>query len=140
MAKISTGSTFGLSVPEGLACTMLAQGFTEEEVMMALWHFDYKSASSSERHTYRKKLHSIMRKPGFDECYKAYVKAAVYSPYGKAMNRIAKQIDSKNEWVANKASNDFLTRFGHHIDGTDGKEVVIRVEGGPILGAPETED
>ena len=137
MAKISTGSSFGLSVPEALACQLLAQGATEADVMMAIWKFDYKAASTKDRHTYTKKLHAILRKPEFAECYKSIVKAAVYSPYGKAMNRIANQIDSKNEWVANKAANDFLTRFGHHIDGTDGKEVVIRVEGAPVLGSPK---
>lgn len=137
MAKITNGSSFGLNVKEALACTMLAQGSTEADVMMAIWNFDYKNASSGERHTYTKKLHSIMRKPEFAECYKAHVRNSVYSPYGKAMNRLANQIDSKNEWVANKAANDFLTRFGHHIDGTDGKEVVIRVEGAPVLGSPK---
>jgi hypothetical protein len=137
--SFKNGSSFGLNVKEGIACQMLAQGATEAEVMMALWNFDYKSANSSDRHTYTKKLHSIMRKPEFAEAYKSIVRNAVYSPYGKAMNRIANQIDSKNEWVANKAANDFLTRFGHHIDGTDSKEVVIRVEGAPVLGTPQEE-
>ena len=137
MAKITTGSSFGLNVKEALACTMLAQGADETEVMMAIWNFDYKNASSGERHTYTKKLNAIKRKPEFAEAFKAHVRAQVYEPYGKAMKRLTKQIDSKNEWVQNKAANDVLTRFGHFVDGTDNKEVVIRVEGAPVMGSPK---
>lgn len=138
MAKVTTGSTFGLNTQEAVACEMLARGETEADVMMVLWGFDYKNATPSEKHTYTKKLHAIKRKPGFKECFETIVRLSVYEPFARAKRRIERQIDSENEWVANKASNDFLNRYGHYVDGTgDSKEIVVRIEGAPKLGSPD---
>lgn len=137
MAIPTTGSTFGLSVLETTACRMLAYGASEEDVMEGVLKIDMQNATPGEKQGARKKLHKMMAKPGFQACYEATVQAVAYTNYGRAASRLFKQIDDKNGWLANKAANDVLTRYGPYVTGRDNKEVVIRIEGAPVMGTPE---
>lgn len=49
-------------------------------------------------------------------------------------------MDDSNAWLANKAANDVLTRFGPAIMGEDDKQIVVQVQGMPELGEPVDEE
>ena len=139
MAKITTGSTFGLNARQAMACRLLAEGNSEEEVMAAFFHVT-PASTYGEKQKARKTLHKWMREPGFQECFRAIVKEVAFTSFGPAVARIRKQVDDNNGWLANKAANDILTRFGPAVMGEESREVVVRVEGAPVLGAPPVEN
>ena len=139
MARITTGYTFGLTVKETLACRLLAEGSTEEEAIALAFGVD-KNSPLGERQKASRKLHKLMADEKFQECFRAIVRERVMPAYGSAVNRIIQQVNDKSGWLANKAANDVLTRFGPAIMGDDDKSVVIRVEGGPVIGVPDDND
>lgn len=139
MAKISTGYTFGINAKQAMACRLLAEGHSEEEVMAVFFHIGPDSTYGDKQKA-RKTLHKWMRDPGFQECYRAIVKEVAFTSFGPAVARIRKQVDDPNGWLANKASNDIITRFGPAVMGEESREVVVRVEGAPVLGSPAVEN
>ena len=139
MAKISTGSTFGLNAKQAMACRLLAEGNTEEEVMGAFFGIG-ENSTYGEKQKARKTLHKWMREPGFQECFRAIVKEVAFTSYGSAVARIRQQVNDPNGWLANKAANDVLTRFGPTVMGEESREIKIVVEGALELGAPATEE
>ena len=139
MAKISTGTTFGLNARVTQACRILAEGGTEDDVLLICLKTS-KSASKEERSKAKRTLHKWMRMPGFAECYRSIVREVALQGFGRATKRIIEQMDDSNGWLANKAANDVLTRFAPSVMGENEREVVVRVEGMPTLGAPEVVD
>ena len=136
MARVTTGYTFGLNITETLACQMLARGCTEKEVLRDLYKIT-EDTPLGERMKATRRLHKLMSDPKFQECFRTIVTQWAMPAFGKATGKIIEQIDNENGWLANKAANDVLTRFGPTIMGEDNKQVVIKVEGGPVLGVPE---
>jgi len=68
------------------------------------------------------------------------MKARVRRRVPAAVERLEKQIDNENDWVANKAANDFIglaKTVG--IFQNEEKAVNVRIEGMPDLGSPEDE-
>lgn len=139
MAKISTGSTFGLNAKQTAACRLLAQGNTEEEIM-GLFFGIGENSTYGEKQKARKTLHRWMRLPEFQECYKAIVKEIAFGSVGAATARLIKQVNDENGWLANKASNDVLNRFAPMIMGEEDKQLVVKVVGAPEIGAPTAEE
>lgn len=135
MARVTSGYSFGLTTKETLACRVLALGGSEEE---AIRYLDVpENCTRGEHMKGMNRLHKLMRDPKFQECFRAIVAERTMAAYGHAVGKIIQQIDEDNGWLANKAANDVLTRFGPTIMGEDDKQVVIRVENGPVLGIPE---
>jgi len=136
MAKITTGYTFGCNIQETNVARMMAEGSSEKEIL--LYCYDVNADTPlGERQKATRRLHKLMHEPKFQECFRAIVRERTMPSYASAVNRIMSQVNDENGWLANKAANDVLTRFGPAIMGEDDKQVVIRVEGGPVLGLPE---
>lgn len=138
MAKVTTGSSFGLNVKQAQACRMLAEGAEDKDIMQIIFGVT-KDSTFGEKQKARKTLNKWMQLPGFADCYRAIVKEYAYPTYGRAVARITKQIDDSNGWLANKAANDVLTRFGPVVMGDESREIKLVVEGAPFLGAPSVE-
>lgn len=136
MARITTGYTFGLTIPQTMACRMMALGRNEKDVLKEIFLVNDETPDK-ERKKAVKTLHQWMADPKYAECFRAIVKEQTLPAYGAAMQRIMSQINDSNGWLANKAANDILTRFGPVVLGEDSREVVIRIEGMPELGEPE---
>ena len=83
-----------------------------------------------------KTLRLWKKKPEFTELYRALLREMAMPAYGKALNRITKQIDDPNPWIAQGAAREALTRFGPAIMGENENEITIKVEGMPVLGMP----
>lgn len=140
MAHVTTGSTYGLTIKQTQICRMLAEGYTEETVMQLCYGIHSDSTQKEKEHA-RKALRKLYKLPGWAECYRAIVRDWAYDAHGQALKRITSQINDKNGWLANKASNDILTRFGPMVMGEESNQVKVIIEGMPTLGAPSvTED
>lgn len=140
MAHVTTGSTFGLTIRQTQICRALAEGHSEE-VIMQIYFGVHDGSTPKEKERARKDLHKLYKLPGWAECYRAIVRDWAYDAHGQALKRISSQINDKNGWLANKASNDILTRFGPMVMGEENNQVKVIIEGMPTLGAPSvTED
>ena len=142
MARITTGYTFGITRTEALICREMFDGVPIDDI--ARMHYSCRGADGqidkTKLATARRKINALKHKPAFQECYRALVKELVMDNFGQAVKKLGLQIDDPNGWLANKAINDYLTRFGPQIMGEDNKEIVVRVEGMPELGTPDADD
>lgn len=137
MAKITSGSTFGLTAPQTQAARLLAEGKSDEEVMLAVFGGDGTEACARKN---RKKLTEWKRMDEFVKCFRAIVNESGMGLYGRAMGKMVEQLDNKNPWVAQTAAREILTRFTPSLMGTEDKTVNVRVEGMPQLGTPPPDE
>ena len=147
MAKITKGSTFGCNIKQVAAMRALAMGKPEVEVIQDTAIFGPIPVDEDERgrknrmDRNRRKLRAWMQDPKCQECYRAIMREIILPLFGKGVATLERQMDSDNEWIAQGAARDVLTRFGPQIMGDDAqKETVVRIEGMPTLGIPEPED
>lgn len=135
VAKITTGSSFGLNAKQAQAARLMAEGKSVGEIVLIL----YGVTRDSNRAAYDKGCRTLRKwqaLPGFADCYRAIVREIAMPSYGRALNRIDKQIDDPNPWIAQGAAREVLTRFGPAIMGEDDKSITVKVEGMPVLGVP----
>ncbi len=135
MAKITTGYSFGLNAKQAQAARLMAEGKTTGEIVLIL----YGVTRESDRLAYDRGCRTLRKwqaAPGFADCYRAIVREIAMPSYGRALNRIDKQIDDPNPWIAQGAAREVLTRFGPAIMGEDDKSITVKVEGMPVLGVP----
>ena len=143
MAKITTGSTFGLNARQATAARLMAEGHKLDTNFVQACGFDIrKEDNPAEVSEYkylkaRKVIYGWMRLPGFAECYRAIVREIVMPSYGRALNRIDQQIDDANPWIAQGAAREVLQRYGPAIMGEDDQTVTVKIEGMPEIGTPD---
>jgi hypothetical protein len=143
MAKITTGSTFGLSRTETEICKAIFYGekTTEEiaktyfKVRDANGNIDMAKVASAKR-----KIGYIKRKPQFQECYAALVREEAFDDYGRAMRKLASHVNDPNPWVSMNAATNVLSRNEKYVMGEESNEITVRIEGAPDLGTPDSEE
>jgi hypothetical protein len=141
MAKVTNGHSFGLNVKEALICTLDAYGTKEEEILRV--HYGITSASTpTEKRLASTKFHKLRGKPGYADCYRSIVNREMLGLYSRSLQVLDKQLDldpksAKDGWLANKAANDVINNYHDTVMGVNSNEVVVRVEGMPMLGKPE---
>ena len=143
MAKITTGTSFGLTARETAMCRMMVLGTPEPKVLHLTYGIDTSDTSATGRKALnkaRRDMQITMEKPGFAECYRAMIKEMAWPVYGEAIDVIRKQLNNSNGWLANKAANDLLDRFAPVVMGTEDQAITIKIEGMPELGVPAQDD
>jgi len=113
---------------------MMFQGMSDEQICIEQFRIDpedKKKMSSGKR-----KLTMLRRDEKFQEYYKSIITEWTVHHVGKALTKLANQIDDKNGWLANKACNDILNQ-SKNFTGVDDSSVVVKIEGGIELGTPE---
>lgn len=144
MAKITTGSTFGCTSKQTLAMQLLAEGHNIKDVAIACFDCVTEDGHQALDEKKLRKAKATIRKwqqdPKVQACYRAIIYQDAMPAYGKAFQTITKQMDDPNAWLANKAANDVLTRFGPAIMGEEDKQIVVQVQGMPELGEPVDEE
>ena len=115
------------------------RGFTEEEIVREIWgDFDKNTDEGKKKLRNNKcRLRNLRNDEKFQEFYRSLVTEWRVHHAGKALETIAKQMDSNQPWLANKAANDVLTYSKELITGADDNTVLIKFEGMPELGVPE---
>jgi transcriptional regulator with XRE-family HTH domain len=108
------------------AVKLIARGHTQKEVaeklgMSPAW------------------IYYVMQRPDALEEYTRIIKADILPIYAKALRVMSGQTGSNNEWIAQGAARDLLTRFEKRVMQDEEKqEIVIRLTGGEIeLGEPK---
>lgn len=143
MAKYTTGSTLGITKQQMLALQLIADGLSTREVARMVFDTrdDENLAVDDEKKIQKgmEKVRRWLRDPKVQSAYKEVLKEFMFPVVASATKRIAKQVDDPNGWLANKAANDVLSRFMPEILGEDSKQIVVKVEGMPELGAPTLE-
>ena len=136
MAKITTGSTYGITAQQAQAARLMAEGKRAGEIVLIL----FGVTQESDRNAYRRgmaKLRKWQALPGFAECYRAIVREIAMPSYGRALARIDQQIDDSNPWIAQGAAREVLQRYGPAIMGEDDQTVTVKIEGMPEIGTPD---
>jgi len=141
MAKYTTGSTLGVTRQQMQAVRLISDGLSTKEVARLVFDVrdDTNPAINDEKKIQRgmEKIRRWMRDPKVMEAYRAVLREAMMPAMGKASAKLVQQIDNGNDWLANKAANDVLTRFGPLVLGEEDKQITVKVEGMPELGAPQ---
>lgn len=82
----------------------------------------------------------ITSEEGHDE-YVRQMKQVLKRSFGKAVNRLEKQIESENEWIAQGASREIVGRYGASVMGEDKQEITLHITGYvPNPGMPDRSD
>lgn len=141
MAKITTGSTFGLTKQQLQAVEMRAEGFTTKQIAMALFDVRDERGAECDPKKLEKaiiKVRSWWNNPRAIELHRALLKEFLGDLAGRAIQKLGQQLDDKNGWLVNKAANDILSKTG--ALGDDDKQIVVKVEGMPEIGVPDEEE
>ena len=132
-------NTYGIPRQWALAASLLASGNDINEIVPIVFNVRTETGGKDEKKVKRgrAKIREWMKDPRFKECYRECINELTIPLFGSAVKKLASQIDDTNQWLANKACNDIISRFGDAIMGTSDKEVTVRIEGMPAIGVPD---
>lgn len=137
MAKYTTGSTLDITRKQLHAIQLKAEGWDVEHIAMVCFN-----VCNERQMTDKKKLAKAVEEvkrwfadPKIVDAYNKVLGQFFSDNAVKAAKRLAEQLDSKNEWVVNKAANDILTRSKIIEDNKNA--VTVKVEGMPVIGVPD---
>lgn len=113
---------------------LMFRGKTDEEIVKTVWP---QKTEKNQIEAAKQRLRNLRKDEKFQEYYRTVISEWSFHHVGKALNKLADQIDSDLPWLANKAANDVITQSKGLITGADDNTVLVKVEGMPELGAPE---
>ena len=95
-------------------------------------------STKEEKHRAQLKMSRWRKRPDFKAIWDDEISGAVRRHLPGALNRLLKQIDNNNDWVANKAINDVMN-IAKSIGIIQNEEQAVRVqfEGMPDIGSPD---
>lgn len=140
MAKFTSGASLGLTTQEFQVCRLIANGVEHEDILGIVYKVWKDKTPESEYKNAERKLRNLCRKENFQACYTGLVRENAQPKFSHAMNKLFSQVDSRNEWVANKASNDVVNKFWPVFMGQEEQQITVRIEGMPELGVPDADD
>lgn len=114
------------------------QGKSDEEIIRLVW-YDREEPDKRQIANGRNRLRTLRNNPKFQEYYKSIITEWSVRNVGKAMNKLAAQIDCGQAWLENKAANDVLTHAKKMVLGEDENTIHVHVEGMPEIGSPDAE-
>ena len=95
-------------------------------------------ADKKARHNAESRISDWRKRPDFKPIWDDELAARVMRRVPGAIDRIDQQIDNSNDWVANKAANDFLgLAKSLGVIKSEETAVKVQIEGMPDLGAPD---
>ena len=95
-------------------------------------------ADKKTRHNAQCRISDWRKRPDYKAIWDDELSATVRRRVPGAINRLDKQIDSDQDWVANKAANDYIA-LAKTLGVIKSEETALKVqiEGMPDLGSPE---
>ena len=121
------------------ACKRTFRGESDDKIIKELFGVTDKDDIKAIRNA-KQRLQRLRKTERFIEYYKSIVTEFHVHNYGKAIHKLSEQIDSENEWLANKAANDVIAQCKKAAIGEDENTVTIKFEGMPELGRPDQEE
>jgi len=121
-----------------LLCNLVFQGYDDDYIAEKTGNIWNEDGSVNKQKLGRIKTRNtkFMKTDQFLEYYRSIVTEYYIHNFGKAVRKIHEQVDSNIPWLANKAANDVLTRFGDVIMGKDENAITVKIEGMPEIGTP----
>jgi len=97
-------------------------------------------ADKKARHNAQCRISDWRKRPDFKAIWEDELSACVRRRVPGAIKRLDAQIDNENDWVANKAANDYIA-LAKSLGVIKSEETALKVqiEGMPDLGSPEDE-
>ena len=93
-----------------------------------------------EKHNAEVKMSRWRRRPDAKPIWDDELAANVRRRVPGAISRLDKQIDNENDWVANKAANDYIgLAKALGVIKTEETAIKVQIEGMPDLGSPDEE-
>lgn len=115
------------------AAEMMFRGCSDEEIVREL----FKTGDDKRKiENGKKRLRYLRRNEKFQEYYRTIITEWSVHNVGRALQKLAAQIDDPSPWLANKAANDILNQSKKMITGNDENTINVKVEGMPELGEP----
>ena len=143
MAKYTSGATLGITRMQLDVVRMLTEGKQPDAIARHLFPVmaeDGVTVDEKKVAKYRAQIRKWMRDPKIQNAYRELLREFMMPEFANAARKVASQVDDPNGWLANKAANDVLTRFGDAVMGKDDREIVVRVENMPALGTPDADE
>lgn len=116
------------------AAEMMFRGCTNDEIIKELWP---NADTPGKKAVKYKTLKRLCNDETFMEYYRSIITEWSIHSTGPALKKLRSQLDSEQEWIANKAANDILNQSKTVMTGADDNTVVIKMEGMPELGSPD---
>lgn len=142
MAKITTGSTFGITRQQLQAVQLMTEGKTLDEIALVCFDCRTEDGATTDEAKLRKakaKLAAWRRSEKVQAAYKALLLEGMMPAIAQAANKLVQQISDPQGWLANKAANDVLTRFMPALFDEESNTITVKVEGMPELGVPDND-
>ena len=114
-----------LTIPKAKCADMMAAGVQYKEIAEAL---DVSQQTISK----------WSRDPDVIEQYRKVMARQSFTLYAKAMQVLEEQLYSSNLWIRQDAARELATRL-HDVATGDARDIVIRLEGSPMIGLPSSE-
>lgn len=112
---------------------LMFRGYTDEQIIKEVWP---EKTEDKQIYAAKARLRNLRKDEKFQEYYRSIITEWSVHNVGKALTKLAAQIDDSNGWLANKAANDVLTQ-SKTFTGNDENTVLVKVEGMPEIGTPD---
>lgn len=125
------------------AAQLLADGRDTDFIIHACFDLLAADGVSEDAEKVRRakaKLREWQRHPVFQDHYRQIIRSVMFPAYSRAVNRLNTQIDDPNQWIAQGAAREVITRFGPDLMGQSDTTITIKVEGMPELGVPDQDE
>jgi hypothetical protein len=119
---------------------MEARGEDHEDILHQIFGITPES-TKDERHAAQEMMHRWRHRPDAKAIWDDEIRQVIQRCIPRAVQRISKQIDSKEGWLANKAANDVvnLAKTTSVFQGDD-KALTVKIEGMPDIGSPDDDE
>ena len=117
-----------------LFCRLEARGYSTEEIIEQLYGL---KKGDKDFMTTKNRLSEWRRNPEYDKIWFDEMGRFGRKMLSKGLRKIKQQIDSEQDWLANKAANDVVNFAKGRVFGDEDKTVTVKIEGMPELGVPD---
>ena len=114
-----------------------ARGEPHREILVKYYGLP-PDADEKTRHNAECRMSDWRKRPDYKAIWDDELAACVRRRVPGAINRLDQQIDNANDWVANKAANDYIgLAKALGVIKTEETAVKVQIEGMPELGSPD---
>lgn len=117
---------------------MEANGCTRPEKLHAVFGID--DIQSVAAHNADNQMSRWRKLPQYKSIWEDEMSRQDLEVISIARQRLIAQLNSKNEWLVNKAANDLIAQGNRRIYGAEENTVNVQISGLPDIGAPEAEE
>ena len=120
---------------------MEARGESPDDILRKVFHLDPETCSHDEKNKAFQQMWRWRHRPDAQAIWDDEIRNVVRQCIPSAVNRIKRQVDDDNGWLANKAANDVVNLAKTtSIFQSDDRAIKVQIEGMPDIGSPDDID